>query len=297
MALLTKVKTRVTLHARRKVAGLLDGQYAATQSGRSLDFADLRAYVPGDDVADIDWLATARHGDLLVRRYVAERRHTVLLVVDTGRELSALASWEDGDGDLKRDVAVTVAGLVGWVAISHGDYVGLVCSTEDGPAVQRPTTRELPLERMLELVVRSSATDSPPQRTLDLLDYAAGVVRRRTIMVLVLGDVACDHELEARLARLLAQHELLVVTLADVDPTRPGRSGRRVRDVGTGRGFPDFAARSAALAAEVAVADRARAEQRAAVLTRLGVPHVHVEREDRAVTELLTLMDRTRRAR
>ena len=48
--------------------GLLDGQYTAMTSGRSLDFDDLRSYVPGDDVKDIDWKSSARAGEDLAKR-------------------------------------------------------------------------------------------------------------------------------------------------------------------------------------------------------------------------------------
>jgi uncharacterized protein (DUF58 family) len=231
MALLTRVKTRVSIHARRRVSALLDGQYASVAAGRSLDFADLRAYVSGDDVADIDWKATARHGDLLVKRYVAERKHTVFVVVDTGREMAALASWNPNEGDLKSDVAVIAAGLFGWIAISHGDQVGLVCTTQDGPQAFRPSGRELEVERMLEQVVASCTPDAEPQRTVELLDHAAAVVRRRTIMVLVLGDIEFDDEVERRIRRLVAQHELIVLTVTDVDPLEPVAQGHDSRVV------------------------------------------------------------------
>ncbi|MDN6021363.1 MAG: DUF58 domain-containing protein, partial [Acidipropionibacterium jensenii] len=81
MALLTKIKANLTIATRRRVPGLLEGQYASTVTGRSLDFSDLREYVLGDDVKDFDWKATARHVTPLVKRYVADRKRTVLLTV------------------------------------------------------------------------------------------------------------------------------------------------------------------------------------------------------------------------
>lgn len=297
MALLTKVKTRVTIHARRKVSALLDGQYTSVAAGRSLDFSDLRAYVPGDDVADIDWKASARHGDLLVKRYVAERKHTVLVVVDTGREMAGIASWNPEMGDRKGEVAIVAAGLFGWIGISHGDQVGVLCSTENGPTAFRPSGREVELERMLEQVQSSCTADSPPQRTLDLLDHAAAAVRRRTIMVLVLGDVEFDAEVERRIRRLVAQHELIVLTVADVDPLEPMAAGHAARDLVTGRRLPRFASAGAALSAELAEADAARATRREEVLARWGVPHLLLREEAETVPRLLALLEGMRRVR
>ena len=84
---LTAVRRTVSIHAHRKALGLLDGEYAAVTTGRSMDFNDLREYVVGDDVKDIDWKATSRSLHPLVKRYVAVRKHTVLLVVSTGRSM------------------------------------------------------------------------------------------------------------------------------------------------------------------------------------------------------------------
>ena len=87
---LTRVKTRMSIHAHRKVRGLLEGEYAALHAGRSMDFNDLREYVRGDDVKDIEWKASARSGNLLVKRYAALRQHTILFAVSTGRSMAAM---------------------------------------------------------------------------------------------------------------------------------------------------------------------------------------------------------------
>lgn len=299
MPLLTRIKTQLVIHSRRKVTGLLEGQYASLHAGRSLDFSDLRDYIPGDDVSDIDWKASARNGSLLVKRYVADRKHTVFLMVDTGKELSALASWDarTGGGELKRDLAIGAAGILGWIAIRHGDYVGLICQGPEGPTIVRPSTRELELERMLELVEASCQAGSPGQNTRALLDYAIHSLRRRTIMVLVTSGLEVDPETESLLRRLLVQHELVLVTIADVDPTRPGRSGRQVHDVGTGRRFPGFAARSSRLAAELEAADAERRDRNAAALARLGVSSVELDREEDLIPALLALLEGRRHAR
>lgn len=180
MALLTRIKTSLTIPAQRRVAGLLDGAYASIHAGRSLDFADLRAYVPGDDVKDIDWNATARGDEVLVKRYVGDRKHTIMVVVDTGREMAGTAAIarpacrgrvrvDRGVGsrcgrtrerqpgkattrsgtsesvapvpmvsESVADVAITVAGLLGWLAVGHGDYVSIASMGADGPFLPVP---------------------------------------------------------------------------------------------------------------------------------------------------------------
>ncbi len=67
-SLLQRVKAKMAIFAHRKARGMLDGEYGSVFRGRSLDFDDLRAYIPGDDVRDIDWKASARFGSPLIKR-------------------------------------------------------------------------------------------------------------------------------------------------------------------------------------------------------------------------------------
>ncbi len=119
---LARVKSQLTLQSRRKVLSQLEGEFVSLHTGPGTDFHDLREYVRGDDVKDLDWKATARTGDLLVKRFSAVRKHTVLLVVSTGRSMAARHSIDVA----KRDIAVELAGLVGWLASRQADLVGVV---------------------------------------------------------------------------------------------------------------------------------------------------------------------------
>ena len=139
-----------------------------------MDFDDLREYVLGDDVKDIDWKATARAGRPLIKRYVATRRHAVLLVVDTGRTMAALADATC----TKRDVAVLAAGAIGHIAMRHGDAVGLVAGpiagtlggwgahvTNSQHIVYVPPRRDdLHLERLLRTIHDGIDLDGEPSR-------------------------------------------------------------------------------------------------------------------------------------
>lgn len=71
--------------------GMLEGGRYALLHTRSLELDELRPYVPGDDVRDIDWKASARSGSVLIKRFVSEKHHKVLLVADAGRNMCALA--------------------------------------------------------------------------------------------------------------------------------------------------------------------------------------------------------------
>lgn len=290
MALLTKVKARMAIHAHRKVRGLLDGAYASMASGRSMDFHDLREYVAGDDVKDLDQKASARRGELLVRRYVADRRHTVVLVVSTGRSMAGLCE----PGMAKGDVAILVAGIVGWLAIRHGDHVALLVGDRAGHHAVRPGSTEVALERQLARVQAATSPEGAAADLDGLLAYAVRTVRRRTIMVVIADDVALNEHDERQLRRLRAQHEVLFVTLADLDPTDPALGDRTVIDLDARAALPDFVRADRRLHDELVAQADERHRRRRRTLDRLGIAHEHVTGEADVVGAVFRLLERHR---
>ena len=91
--LVHKVKGKLSIHVRRRSVALLDGGYASVHKGRSMDFDDLREYAVGDDIRDIDWRASARHGSMLIKRYVAERHFSLVVIMPAEKPISC---WSTG---------------------------------------------------------------------------------------------------------------------------------------------------------------------------------------------------------
>jgi uncharacterized protein (DUF58 family) len=304
MAHLTRVKARLAIHAHRKVRGLLEGEYAALQVGRGIDFMDLREYVRGDDVKDIDWKASARGRQLLVKRYIAERKHTVLLTVSTGRSMAAM-----NDADVsKRDLSVFVAGMIGYLATQHSDLVALVHGDAARQHARPPEGGELALERLLGTIHDATTVSSPPSDLASVLDYAKRAIRRRTIMVVISDDTTLSEETVTALRRLRAQHELLFVTIGDLDPTTPtrGRSGngarrtgllRRLVDIDTGREIPDWIRNDRQLHAQYTRLVTSEEQTLRKQLDRLGIVHERVHDWDTAIAAVFTLLERHRHAR
>lgn len=289
---LPRIKATMAIHSHRKVRGLLQGEYASTSVGRSMDLNDLREYVRGDDVRDIDWKASARGGQMLVKRFVATRTHTILVVVSTGRSMAAV-----NDRLLpKRDLAVYVAGVVGWLAVRHGDLVGVAYGDADGHRVRPASGGELRLEDSLGAVHDAITPDSAAADLAGLLEHVARVVRRRrTIMVVVSDEHALDDRLADALDRARAQHEVLFVTLGDLDPTRP--LARALADVDSGAALPEWMRGDTRLEREYAERLAADARGLRAGLARLGIPHERVADHESAVPAIFRLLERHRHAR
>lgn len=120
---------RLSMAAGNRVRSSYTGRHRSKHLGESLDFADYREYVPGDDYRRIDHQLWARLGQVLVRRFEAEEELTVTIILD------ATASMGMGG---KFETARRVAAIVSYLALSSGDRVVPVVIAGDGG---RPTTR------------------------------------------------------------------------------------------------------------------------------------------------------------
>ena len=244
-SLLRRVKTRLAIRAHRKVRGLIEGEYRSVFHGRSMDFDDLRPYVPGDEFKDIDWKATARHGSPLTKRYIASRKHTVALVVDTGRDMAALA----GSGERKRDLAVLAAGTIGYLAIRHGDLVSLVAGTAKKTEYVAPELTESHLERILQRIHTSTTLGAAASDMVAQLGYVARTFRRRMIVVVIADDRPLAPEEVTLVRRLTVRHELLWLTIADADVMRVDWASQGMYDVADRAPLPSFVREDARLRA------------------------------------------------
>jgi uncharacterized protein (DUF58 family) len=290
-SLLRRVKSKMFIFAHRRTLTLLDGEYGSVFKGRSLDFDELRAYVPGDEVRDIDWKATARHGSPLVKRYVAVRRHSVLLLVDTGRTMAAQAL----SGESKKDLAVHAAGVLGYVACRHGDDVGLLHGNEAATRYLPPRNGEEHLERLLQEVDASVAVDGPASSLAEQLDYVLRYLKGRLLIVAIADEFMPDSRTEGLMRRLRARHEVLWLTVRDADLTPlAGRNSPQSTDVGTGQGIPAILAGDRKIRAAYESAMAEREERRSSIFRRVGIAEEQTSGSDDVLSAVFALLEKHR---
>lgn len=292
-SLITQVKSKLFIHSSRKSLHALDGAYASLLHGRSLDFEDLRKYEYGDQVRDIDWRATARQGAPLVKRHRAMRMHTIMFVVDTGRSMSALAYDERS----KKDLAVLATGMLGMLALRHGDDLTVVYG--DSARVRRlpPGRSEGALEHALRTIDRSIAESAAPSDRDALLSFVTRNISRRMIVVVVTDEAPITDETERMLRRLRVQHDVLWLTLRDAEPVLDHATGRIRQDVDSRWEVPSFVQGDIDIVRELTAQSRADAARLAEVLKRMEISHTAVDGQDSAASQLLQLLNRRSHAR
>ncbi|CAN5325154.1 DUF58 domain-containing protein [soil metagenome] len=285
--LLKRVRTRLTIHAHRKVRGLLDGEYTSVFHGRSLEFDDLRPYVPGDEVKDIDWKATARLDALMTRRYTASRKQTVVLVVDTGRSMAATAA----SGESKRDLAVLAAGTMGYIATRHADLVALVAGDSRHTRFLRAQSTEAHLERLLRDIHSHSTLDAPPSDLTAQLAYVGKAFSSGRILVVIADDRALSATERDQLRRLAVQHEILWITIADADLMREALVSQGMSDVETAVNLPSFVRENPALRSEFEASVARQATDTQDLFDSLAISSRRVTSEADVVPGLFRLLE------
>jgi uncharacterized protein (DUF58 family) len=250
----------------------LDGMIPVLIRGQGTEFDSLREYVIGDDVRSIDWRATARRSDVVVRTWRPERDRRVVIVLDTGRTSAGRVGVDPTAGDPsgwpRLDWSMDAALLLAALASRAGDHVDFVAHDRVPRAAVYNASRT-------ELLAQLVTAMAPLQPALIESDAAAMVatvrrrIRRRALVVLLtdLNASALDEGLMAVLPQLSTRHHVLIAAVADprVDRLAAGRS-------------------DAAQVYDAAAAERAR-NDRVSIATRLrrhGVDVVDAEPEELA---------------
>lgn len=234
----------------------IDGLLPTLIRGQGTEFDSLREYVVGDDVRSIDWRATARRADVVVRTWRPERDRRVVIVLDTGRTAAGRVGVDptatDPAGWPRLDWSMDAALLLAALASRAGDHVDFLAHDR----VSRAGVFGASRTHLLAQLVDAMAPLQPALVESDWRAMVAAIVRRtrrRSLVVLLtdLNATALDEGLLPVLPQLSAKHHLLVAAVADprVDHMAAGRT-------------------DAAAVYDAAAAERSR-NDRAAIATRL----------------------------
>lgn len=216
--------------ARQPLNSVLAGAHGSRLRGRGLDFAELRRYVPGDDLRQLDLRASLRYGKPYVRSYTEERDRPALIVVD-----QRMTMYFGSVRAFKSAVAARVAAYAAWMALRAGDRVGGVVFDDDGRKAFKPLRSRDRVRALLAEVVRANGTltadraDRPAMTGLNGALRAVMALAPHDSLVCVVSDFAGADEETLRALRVLATHNDVIGVLV-FDPMAQNfpRHGRLV---------------------------------------------------------------------
>lgn len=206
----------IALRARGVVDTILAGEYRSVFRGQGMEFAEVRAYEPGDDFRAIDWNVSARFGSPFVKTFTEERELTLLVMVDQS------GSARTGAPSPKVDRAVEVAAVLALAAARQHDRVGALLFTDHAEHVVPPRKGRKHAMR----VIRDMLAFEPTSQGTDLagaIRYAARLLRHRSIVV-VLSDFQAEGW-EQPFRQLAARHDVVAITVDDPRELSPVSAG------------------------------------------------------------------------
>ncbi|MEW5798359.1 MAG: DUF58 domain-containing protein [Bacteroidota bacterium] len=204
--LLKKVR-QIEIKTRGMVNHVFSGEYHSVFKGRGMEFSEVREYSYGDDIRQIDWNVTARHGKPFVKIFEEERELTVMLLVDVSK------SGDFGTvSATKQDIATEICAVLAFSAIRNNDKVGMILFSDSVEKFIAPKKGKSHILRL----VRELISYEPKGTGTDIggaLEYLNHVIKKRSISFVISDFI--DKEYDSALRIVGKRHDVIAVTLND----------------------------------------------------------------------------------
>lgn len=197
---------------KQPVNSLLAGRHASRLRGRGLNFEEIRKYLPGDDIRQIDWKVTARTRKPHARVYTEERERPVILLVD-----QRLGMFFGSQLKMKSVTACELAALAAWKTLGVQDRVGAVVFNDSEAISIRPRRSQATVMRIFQQILqmnrqlRASAKTRPnPAMFNEALRRARQLAPHDSLVVLITDGDGSDGNTQKLVAEI-AQHNDVVL--------------------------------------------------------------------------------------
>jgi uncharacterized protein (DUF58 family) len=208
---------RLVLNLNLGARSILAGAHLSRFRGRGMDYAESRAYHPGDDVRHIDWRVTARTGQPHTKLFIEERERPVFLLLDFSPGM-----FFGTRGSFKSVTAARAAAYAAWSVVAAGDRVGGVIAGDGGIRDLRPASGRRGVLRLLKVI--ADATEPPGKlaftnsasRLDDALLHLCSVVHPGSLVMVFSDFQHCGERTRRHLVQL--QKHSNVVACQVLDP-------------------------------------------------------------------------------
>lgn len=244
LAELVALRARAAKSAMQRAHSSLAGGHTSALRGRGMDYAESRAYEPGDDARNIDWRRTARSGKWHTKLFEAEREHGLLLLVDTH------ATMRFGTRARYKSVAAArAAAWIAWTCVRGGDRIGAMAFGAVRAAVDLHSGTRGALSVLGALARWDGTAAEADPGTAEPLSAALARAQRLITpgsRAWLLSDGWCTDDAAAQaLARLARHTDLRAAIIVDALEREPVRAGTYVFETASEKRVVDLAAAKA----------------------------------------------------
>lgn len=287
--LLKKIR-KIEIKTRGLSQNIFAGEYHSAYKGRGVIFSEVREYVPGDDVRDIDWNVTARQNKPFVKVYEEERELTVMLLVDVSGSRSFGAV-----GEAKMEKMAEIAATLAFSSIQNNDKVGMIMFSDKIEKFIPPKKGR----KHILLLIREIINYQPENEGTDIdraLRFLTNAIKKRTAAFLI-SDLIDTHDYTQSLMIASRKHDLVTLQVYDKrDCEMPNVGLVKMRDLETGEtAWIDTSSKSVRKTYAKAWYDRQ--QWIASVMTKSGVDMTSIATDEDFVKALLGMFRRRSVAR
>ena len=221
-----------SLKPTQPVTSILSGRYGSRLRGRGLNFEELRRYLTGDDVRNIDWKVTARTRTPHVRVYSEEKDRKVLLVVD--QRISMFFGTRE---KFKSVTAAEAAAIAAWRAIAVGDRVGALVFNDEEILETPPGASSSTVLSILGDIVKlnhslNSNISTPPNDEMmnRCLESAARLSPHDVLVVLITDGAGLDETAHSLISKISRKNDIITLLIHDPSRLEPQKTPVTVSD-------------------------------------------------------------------
>ncbi len=285
---INRIKSNISIYTNKKTSNLLDGTYNSIFKGKSLNFEDLREYVIGDNVKDIDWKASARSGSLLIKQFIAERKHNIIIVFDASKKMSG----DTIDNTPKKEIQIQSLGTVGYLAIKNGDYVSGIYSRDGFTYYSHFKSTLVNLEQILSTYENDAFSNSGTDSLTNSLEFIEKNINRKSI-IFIATDIYGMSNVQERLLKVLSvRNNILFINVEDTE-----LSGDKVLDLENDTIIPKMLLNNKKLIAIDKELKEKKKEESLDKLKKYGIPLVNVSGQKDVVPKIIELLEKHKYAK
>jgi len=186
---------------------VFSGEYHSVFKGRGMEFSEVREYIVGDDIRQIDWNVTARHNKPFIKIFEEERELTVMLVVDVS------PSGDFGTVTAtKMEIAAEICAVLAFSAIRNNDKVGLILFSDGLEKFIAPKKGKSHILR----IVRELLSHEPQGKGTNIsgaLEYLNHIIKKRSISFVLSDFIGREYTNALRIVS--KRHDVIAVTMSD----------------------------------------------------------------------------------
>jgi uncharacterized protein (DUF58 family) len=237
----------------------------------------------GDNVKDIDWKASARSGSLLIKQFIAEKKHNIILVFDSNKKMLGNSKGEV----TKKELQILSLGTIAYLANKNGDYVAGLYNSDSLMHYSSFKSTLVGLEQILASYDVDPLLNSPKENLNKSLEYIIKHINRKAIVFIATDIYGLSNVSEQLLRTLAVNNNVLFINIEDAE-----LSGSKVLDLEENELMPKMLLNNKELIAINADLKDNLKKKALEKLKKYAMPIVDISDEKEVVPKIIELLEK-----